>query len=131
MKNNIATYTSILDSFRENITYMNFSESIEKKYKSLIGDFDIATAFYQKALQCYNKQDFLIATFMMQQATKLAYAMLISKCVGKRTKGENINTLRKMVLLHLPDFKDVFPCNNEHEYALLQQLENADYNIKY
>lgn len=132
MKNNIS-YNTILDSYSKRIIY-NFSEPDEKQYKPgkfIIGDFDVANAFYKKALQCYNKQDFLIATFMMQQATKLTYTALILKFMGRYVRGENISTLRKVVLLYLPNFKDVFPCNNEQEYNLLQQLEKADFNIKY
>lgn len=134
MRTNFTNDKPITNDDSKSLSFMPLSKSLDFKVhtdKYLLNEYNIASAFYQKGLQCYYKRDFLIATFMMQQAARFTYTVLIKIVTGVESKELIIKKLRDNFLKYQPDFKDVFPCDNEAECNLLKKLESAHLDIKY
>ncbi len=91
-------------------------------------DYHTSLAFYQKALQCYHKQEFLIATFMMQQAVQFTCIALLKALTGLKVKAVETKDFIECLKNYIPQVKSVFPCNSEIECSLVQQLSKVDIN---
>jgi HEPN domain-containing protein len=94
-------------------------------------DYNVSLAFYQKALQCYHKQDLFIATFMMQQSVQFTCYALIKAFTGLKVKTEYIKDIIEHLQGYVPKIKNIFPCDTEKECILFWHLENADISPMY
>lgn len=132
MRDNFTNKQSISDNDRSKTILFTPPSSFPKTKteirKAFDADYQISLAFYQKALQCYHKEEFLIATFMMQQAIQFTCNALIKAFSGLKGKVDDFKEIIESLQSQIPEIENVFPGKSEKDYVLLEHLKNVDIN---